>query len=172
MASSKVTSKLSKVVKQKLKDAVKELNTTKTTKYIADTYRDYIRNNAASFGTGKKYPPLKKSTIKHREYIARNNPTHTNYSSTKPNLTITGKFLDSIRTRVSVKAKSLLFKINVSGVHPAYKGNSGKKIGSRTPNKVILKRMKQLNRNPLEVGDKVLKEVFIFIRKEISKRLK
>ncbi len=172
MSKVKITSKLTKVVKQKLKDAVKELNTSKVSDQLADTYRDYIRNNAASLGTGKKYPALKQSTKRYRKYIAKNNKTHTNYSESSPNLTITGKFLDSIRTRISVKAKSLVFKINVFGSHPAYKGSKGKKIGKRVSNKIIRQRMITLNRDPLEVGDKVIRDVFNFIKKEINKRLK
>lgn len=172
MTKVKVTSKLTKVIKKKLKDAVKDLNTSKTADQLADTYRDFIRNNAASLGTGKRYPALKRSTKQYRKYIARNNKTHPNYNNSSPNLTITGKFLDSIRARISVKGKGLLFKINVFGSHPAYKGNTGKKIGKRVSNKIIRQRMIDLNRDPLEVGDKVTKDVFNFIKREISKRLK
>lgn len=95
--------------------------------------------------TGKNYRGLKESTISHRQYIARNNPTHPAYSPSKSNLTLTGNLVNAIQSRFD-KAKGIL-SIFVSGNHPGYKGARGQQIqGSSKPYDEIVSALEEQKR--------------------------
>lgn len=173
MAKIKITSNIRKVLKDKFKKIAVDLSIDDSLAGdISDTFRDFIRNTSSSPATGKKYPALKKATKKARAYIDKYNRTHSNYSKGEPNLTITGEFLDSIKTFFAVRTKGLLIKVNVKGGHKGYKKKKGR--GKRVSNKIIRKRMIDLKRDPLEGSKAIRKDLVKLIQpalKEAARKL-
>ena len=165
----KVTTDFSDL-KRRLKTATKELSKEHVAEHISDTIVDDIRNNSVNPGTGKKYKRLAKSTIQNRKYLAKHNSTHTNYSPKEPNLTITGKLLDSIKTTVKVDKEGVTYSIDVSGKHPKYKGASGL-IGKYLSNEKIRSHLAKNGRDPLGLSKKMRKLIVKFLKEEINKRL-
>ncbi len=92
---------------------------------VADTITNEIKSGKNP-KTGKNYKALKASTIKHRKYLSRGNPTDKKYSPRRSNLTITGELLNGLMSRINV-AKSII-TVLYKGSHPGYKTLSGKKI--------------------------------------------
>lgn len=54
-------------------------------------------------------PELEKSSIKHRQYLERFNPTDKDYSATKSNLTLTGELLKSFKTKLAISSFTFSF---------------------------------------------------------------
>lgn len=167
---SKVTTDFSDL-KRKLKKVSASLQKERVTDQITDTIVDDIRNNATNPKTGRKFKALAKSTVSNRKYLAKYNSTHPNFSPSSPNLTITGKLLDSIKAKISVTSEGLTYKIDVSGRHPKYKGKSGS-IGTSQTNRQIRAHLDKKGRDPLGFSPKMKKEIFKFLKDEITKRLK
>lgn len=143
---------------------------------IINTIRDDIRNNSTNPKTGKPFKGLKFKSIQQRQRIAKKNPTHTNYAPARPNLTITGRFLDGMRGKLTGSLKkgftvSLFFK----GVHKKYKPLTKRKWINKPAKKAkvmnvdIHDRMISLGRDPLGLSKKMFKEVNKFIEKELLK---
>ena len=166
---SKVTVDLSDF-KRKIKKTTRELKKEGIAKHITNTIVDDVRNNATNPKTGKKFKALKRSTIENRKYLAKHNSTHSNYSAKSPNLTITGSLLDSIKTKIDVTQEGLTYLIDVSGRHPKYQGAAGA-IGKSLTNKQIRTHLSKNNRDPLGLSKKLRKEIFKFLKEEITKRL-
>lgn len=74
------------------------------------------------FSYSGSLPPLKPATIAHRKYLAKYNKTHAVFEPNTSNLTITGKFLDSLT--YMVKGPGLI-EVFFDGFHPGYRGKSG-----------------------------------------------
>ena len=104
-------SKLDRQFKAKLKEALRDMSKKKTLNVISKEIAKYTRTKAASYGTGKPYKPLKRSTIEHRKYLAKYNKTNKHFKASKPNLTITGQLLDSILTRATISRDLSLIHI-------------------------------------------------------------
>lgn len=100
--------------------------------------------------TGKNYRQLKESTIRNRRYLARNNPTHPQYSPARSNLTLTGQLIDGIKARFN-KASGVL-TIFISGKHPGYRGNSGKIKGSSKSRAEIAQALEDQGRPVLNIS--------------------
>ena len=171
MPRSKVTVDFSSL-RGKITNIKKELSKEKTGAAIANAFVDNIRNNSISPKTGKKYKGLKSSTVRNRKYLAKNNKTHPNYSANKPNLTITGRLLDSIKAKVNVTLKSISYEIDVTGSHARYKSNEGAPIGKKAPkNSEIREGLSKIGRDPLGISKKLEKEIFSFLKAEVTKRI-
>ena len=157
-------------LKGKLTKINKKLRDEGVGKDIVNTIVDNIRNNSINPSTGKRYRKLESSSINSRRYLARNNKTHPNYSPNEPNLTITGRLLESIKAKITVSTTSIEYAIDVTGRHARYKSNSGTLIGKKTPtNKEIREGLSKIGRDPLGLSKKIEKEIVAFIRKEITK---
>lgn len=163
--------KLNRQFKAKLKEALRDMSKKKTLNVISKEIAKYTKTKAASYGTGKPYKPLKRSTIKHRKYLAKYNKTDRHFKASKPNLTITGQLLDSILTRATISRDTIVFKINVKGTHKAYKGAT-KKIGKAIANKTLRRYLAKQGRDPIQDGKKIRSEVAKLFRQAISKALK
>ena len=157
-------------MKQRIDRAKRKMSDEKVAEHIVDSIVDNIRNNSISPKTGKKYRKLAALTIKHRKYLAKHNRTHSNYSLNKPNLTITGKLLDSIKAKVKMTAKGVDYSINVSGTHPRYRGVSGS-IGKSLTNEEIREQLASIKRDPLGISKKMRKEILVFIKQNLIKAL-
>ena len=171
MPKSKGTVDLSELI-GKLGKIRAELSKAKTGEHIVNAIVDNIRNNSMNPKTGKSYRKLKSSSISNRKYLAKNNKTHPNYSANKPNLTITGRLLDSIKAKINVTTKGIEYEIDVTGKHARYKSAEGKLIGKKTPsNSDIRDGLSKIGRDPLGLSKKIQKEIVAFIRGEITKRI-
>lgn len=123
-----------------------------------DYIRD-IRDKAENPKTGRRYRALKQSTIEQRKRIARNNPTSNRFSPKKPNLTITGQFLDSFRGNVARRGKfSRTLVIEPTGIHKGYRNLNGTRRPS-VANSVIAERMESLGRNVLSISKRRANEI-------------
>ena len=167
-----IVDNFSPAFKKKLKNAIREMSKKKTLNLISKRIAEYTRAQAANYGTGKKYAPLKRSTVKYRKYIAKKTRTHKSYKAEKANLTITGQLLDSINTRATGSGSAIKFIINVKGMHKKYTGSKGKKIGKNVPNKTIRKGLAKINRDPIQDGKKIRIDLLKLFRKAVSKALK
>ena len=166
----KVTYKLNNL-QAKIKNAVKQLKDEKFADTIKDTIVDAVRDQSINPKNGRKFKSLSKSTIQHRKYLAKHNKTHPKYSASKPNLTITGRLLDSIKARITAKSKGLLFRIDVSGNHKRYKGKKGL-IGTEQTNKQIRGHLAKQGRDPLGLTDKSKGKIIRLLTIAIRERLK
>ena len=70
-------------------------------------------------------PRLRPSTVKHRRYVSRYNPTHPAYVESKSNLTITGELLDAIRVKFITSKFSFIFGA-LKRKHKKYKTKKGR----------------------------------------------
>ena len=119
----------------------------------------------------KKYRRLTKSTINNRKYLARHNATHPSYSLKKPNLTITGRLLNSIKAKATATTKGVSYSIDVKGKHAKYSGANGS-IGESLTNKEIRNHLASIKRDPLGISKKMNKEILKFIEQTLIKSLK
>ena len=166
----KVTYKLSNL-QQKIKNAVKQLKDEKFADTIKDTIVDAVRKESINPKTGRKFSRLSRSTVNHKKYLAKYNRTHPDFSPSRPNLTITGRLLDSIRARITAKSKGLTFRIDVSGNHKRYKGKNGL-IGEEKTNKAIRGYLADQGRDPLGLTDKSKNKIIRLLTIAIRERLK
>lgn len=167
MSKTKVTFKLDNL-KQKIKGVVDELKKEKFADHIKNEIVDKVRKDAFRFKTGKKFRKLAPATIERRKELARYNKTHPEYSASKPNLTFTGRLLNSVRGRIAAKSSGITLTIDVSGTHAPYK-YKGKELGSPKPNKEIRSHLAAIGRDPLELSKKAknnLSRIIIAIIKE------
>lgn len=121
-------------------------------KIVGQEYIESIRKQALNPVTGKTYKQLKQSSIESRRRIASSNPTHAEYRSSKPNLTITGSFLDSFVSMISGTRK-LILEIKPTGNHPGYKNKNGTR-GKSVPNIKIAEGMEAIGRPVLSISKK------------------
>ena len=170
MPKSKTTVNLSSL-KGKLGKIRSELSKEKVGEHIVNAIVDNIRNNSINPSTGKSYRRLKASSVSNRKYLARNNKTHPNYSANKPNLTITGRLLDSIKAKIKVTTKGISYELNVTGRHARYKSDAGTPIGKAVSNQTIRDGLSKIGRDPLGLSQKIQKEIVAFIRGEITRRI-
>ena len=70
-------------------------------------------------------PSLAESTIKHRKYLSKYNATHQAFELPRANVTITGKFLDSLKYVFRNTRDGGGLDIFFEGDHPRYRGKSG-----------------------------------------------
>lgn len=170
MSKPKVTFKLDNI-KQKIRTAVKQLKDEKFADTIKDVIVDAVRKESINPKTNRKFGSLSKSTIKYRKYLAKYNKTHPEFSPSKPNLTITGRLLDSVRARISAKASGVLFRINVSGNHKRYKGKNGL-IGSQQSNAAIRGYLADQGRDPLGLSEKSRGKIIRLLTLALRERIK
>ena len=67
---------------------------------------DYIKGetrsgNQLQDGKKTKFPSLKRSTRNQREYLSQFNRTHSTFSATRSNLTLTGQLVDAVKFEVN-----------------------------------------------------------------------
>tara|TARA_Y100001938_G_scaffold65425_1_gene90936 strand:+ start:377 stop:874 length:498 start_codon:yes stop_codon:yes gene_type:complete len=165
-----VTYKLSNL-QQKIRSAVKQLKDDKFADDIKDVIVQAVRQESFNPKTGRKFKSLSKSTIQYRKYLAKHNKTHPNFSPTKPNLTITGRLLDSVKARITAKSKGILFRLDVSGNHKRYKGAKGL-IGTEQTNKAIRGYLAEQGRDPLGLNEKSKGKIIRLISLALRERLR
>lgn len=117
----------------------------------------------------EKFQPLKKSTIKKREELAKYNQNGTLFSPKKSNLTLTGKTLNSISFIVSNEKP--LVSIVSDGDHPGYVQKNGKRTKS-VPFKDILRWQREKGRNVFGVSARMYKTVVSMIKSHLRRELK
>ncbi len=165
-----MTYKLSNL-QQKIRSAVKQLKDDKFADDIKDVIVQAVRQESFNPKTGRKFKSLSKSTIQYRKYLAKHNKTHPNFSPTKPNLTITGRLLDSVKARITAKSKGILFRLDVSGNHKRYKGAKGL-IGTEQTNKAIRGYLAEQGRDPLGLNEKSKGKIIRLISLALRERLR
>jgi len=170
LSKTKVTYKLSNL-QQKIRSAVKQLKDDKFADDIKDVIVQAVRQESFNPKTGRKFKSLSKSTIQYRKYLAKHNKTHPNFSPTKPNLTITGRLLDSVKARITAKSKGILFRLDVSGNHKRYKGAKGL-IGTEQTNKAIRGYLAEQGRDPLGLNEKSRGKIIRLISLALRERLR
>lgn len=150
---------LSEAIKRKIKKNVpKKADWEGISTYV-------IRNVKANYRKNKT-PPLE--SIKHREYLEKyGNATGISYGTSRPNLTISGELLESIKPEF--KKNSLI--ISPTGNHKKYQGKT-KKVGNRTSNFEIAKHMKKIGRNFLKMTPTMKKIVLNMLKMSLRKHLK
>ncbi len=169
-ADAKVSFKVNNI-KQKIKKIVSDLKTEKFAVTVRDEIVNKIRKDAFRFKTGKKFKRLKRSTVENRKKLARHNKTHEDYSPSKPNLTFTGRLLNSVKANIQGKASGIVLKIDVKGTHAPYKYN-GNELGSPKSNKQIRNFLSEIGRDPLELSKKARNNLSRIIKAIILERLK
>lgn len=169
MSKTKVTMKLNDLEKRVRKVAT-SLKQDKFGQRIRDEIVSKVRTDAFRFKTGKRFRKLHPLTIESRRRLAKYNKTHPDYSPTKPNLTFTGRLLDSVKARIQAKGSSIVLSINVSGMHAPYKGALGE-IGKSRSNKKIRTELASIGRDPLELSKKANRRLTRIITAIIKERL-
>jgi len=119
-----------------------------------------IRDNVFSGNQpfeNKKLKGLKPKTVDHRKYLAKNNPTDSEYRASKANLTLTGQLVRSFRIKVKVLKNITRITADFGGKRKGYRSNKGKVI------------KKQLGSNK-EVAQKLIDAGYLRMR--LTKRVK
>ena len=124
---------------------------------IEATYKKGIRDGVNP-KTGRAYRRLESDTIKRRRRLATVNQTHPAYSPNKSNVTFSGKLVDSIRFRLSLRPL-LQIIIDVTGNHPRYRGITGGKIGKLTSNAQIAEGQAENGRPILSPSKKLIDNI-------------
>ena len=126
----------------------------KILKAISDSrFKDELRNDfIEEIRENGVEPKLQESTVKNRRYLAKNNKTHPKYREDKSNLTLTGAFLESMKSFFVLSKGQFVFEFPKKR-HPKYKKNNGKAIKSRSPS------MSDIYQYQLELG-RYLDQVF------------
>ena len=158
-------------IQQKVKKIINDLKEEKFADSVKDLIVGAIREDSLNPKTGRKFKGLSKATIQNRKYLAKHNSTHPSYVANKPNLTITGRLLDSIKARITAKSKGLVYRMNVSGNHKRYKGKSGL-IGKEQTNKAIRGYLAEQGRDPLGLTDKSKGKIVRLLTIAIRERLR
>ena len=167
---SKVTFKLNNL-KQRVKGIARELRSEKFGKHITDQLVNKIRKDSFNFKTGKSFKKLKPSTIQNRKRLAKYNRKNKAYKAEKPNLTFTGRLLNSVKGKFQAKASSIILRIDVSGTHAPYK-YKGKEQGKPKPNKEIRNHLAKIGRDPLQLSKKAKNNLSRIIQAIIRERLR
>tara|TARA_R100000388_G_C7217866_1_gene147202 strand:+ start:430 stop:969 length:540 start_codon:yes stop_codon:yes gene_type:complete len=167
----------------RIKKAVRGMRSDKFTQKLTDMTMKPVQDDAFRYKTGKKFRRLSKGTIRNRKQIAKYNTTHPKYELTKPNLTITGRFLRSFKFKIGSRGNSILFKLDARGTHAPYRRADKKQAGTKknffgqetkpkpVPNKVIRKRMAEIGRDPIEFSKKYTKLIMDIVKEELQSRL-
>ncbi len=82
----------------------------------------YQARTEKPFSEDASFPDLKTASISNRKYLAKYNQTHDTYEAERANVTITGKFLDSLTYVVTGPGKLVM---QYAGMHPGYKTKTG-----------------------------------------------
>lgn len=171
-------------LKAKIKSAVADMRKDKFTKKLTKMTIEPVQKNAFRYKTGKRFRKLHPLTIERRKEIAKYNKTHPAYSPSKPNLTITGRFLRSFKFRIGTRGTSVLFKLDARGMHTPYRGADKKPMGTKktllgrekkpkpVSNKHIRNEMAKIGRDPIEFSKKYSKLIMDIVKNELSNRLK
>lgn len=113
----------------RIKAAAKEMEYNKEMrKEIGAFVVDRIQRTARSgksIADGQSFNPLKPSTVKFRESLAKYNQTHPLFKPKRSNLTITGQLIDSVKYTI----KGSIIDVRPSGTHKPYNTKPGKKRG-------------------------------------------
>ena len=117
----------------------------------------------------EKFQPLKKTTIKRREELAKYNQNGTLFSPKKSNLTLTGKTLNSISFIVSNEKP--LISIVPYGDHPGYIQKNGKRSRG-APFQDILRWQREKGRNVFGVSARIYRSVVSMIKSHLRRELK
>ena len=157
-------------VQKRIKATREKLKEGKVGQEIVVWITSKIRTESENLKTGRKFQDLADVTPRGRRYLAKYNKTHKNYSENEPNLTITGKFLDSIKAKVTASKKSIKWVIDVSGTHPGYK--TGGERTKRIKNKELRRHLASIGRDPLDLSEKILKAISIQIERKTREVLK
>ena len=155
----------------RIKNIVKDFKSEKFSKHITNQLVSKIRKDSFRFKTGKPFRKLEESTIENRKKLAKHNRKNRAYKANKPNLTFTGRLLNSVKGRFKAKKSSITLLIDVSGTHAPYKYN-GKELGKPKPNKEIRKHLAKIGRDPLELSKKAKNNLSRIIQAIIRERLK
>ena len=86
-------------------------------------------------------------------------------------MTITGRLLNSIKARITAKARGIVYRLNVTGNHKRYKGKEGL-IGKEQTNKAIRGYLATQGRDPLGLSDKSKEKIVRLLTIAIKERLK
>jgi hypothetical protein len=123
---------------------------------------------------GTPMPELKDSAIEFRERVRRNgNNMHREYQKTKPNLTISGRFLNSFRSISTRTKRFLTFRIDARDTHAWYifKGDSKRNV---RPNKRIRDGQATLKRDPFQnthlARKKISLKLITFLRTKLFRQ--
>ena len=163
---------LSRVVKdieKKLKGAkIDKAAQSHMSKIIIEDVKQTIREgkNPNKHGNSK-IKRIKQSTIKRRKELAKKNKTHSDYSASKSNLTLTGELIDSLTCKFKRLKSGIGFILSAKGVHKRYVGTKGKRVGKRVKNIEIIKAQAAMGRRVLGIRRKtrdrlvkILKELY------------
>lgn len=121
--------------------------------------------------TGKAYKALQPSTIKRRKQLAKYNKTSPEYSPRRSNLTFTGEFLKSFRSKIIKKAGGFVVSIFTKGKHRGYINKSGKR-SKRVENEKILEGQQGMGRNPLAISQKTERKILRLTKRILRKYLR
>ncbi len=92
------------------------------------------------FNADGSFPDLQPSTVRNRKYLARFNPTHDTYAPARANVTLTGRFLESLAYIVKGPGK---VAIEYVGTHVGYKYGNGN-VSKSVENKDLVKWLAKL----------------------------
>ncbi len=113
-------------IEAKFKADIKDiLNAPAVNKEIGEFVVERVKFQARTespFNQDGSFPQLKPATIKNREYLAKHNPTQATFEAGRANVTLTGKFLDSLMYLVKGPGQVVIF---FEGMHPGYKTKTG-----------------------------------------------
>lgn len=169
MRKPRVKSKLTETEK-KIRKVAREIKKEGFAETVRNEIVKKVRKDAFRFKTGKRFRKLHPMTIERRKELAKYNDTHPDYNPSKPNLTFTGRLLDSIKARIQSKGSSIILRINVSGSHAPYKGK-GIEFGKPQSNKAIRKKLAEIGRDPLELSKKANRRLTRILIAMIKERL-
>lgn len=170
MSKTKVKFKLTNLQK-KLRKIASDLKKEEFAETVTSEIVKKIRNDSFRFKTGKPFKKLAPVTIESRKRLKKYNKTHPSYKASKPNLTFTGRLLDSIKGKIRRKDSSIILRIDVSGMHAPYKTALGE-IGKPISNKKIRKNLAKIGRDPLELSKKATRNLTRILTAIIRERLK
>lgn len=150
------------IVNQKLADDIG--------KTVITNIQGNVRQAKIPDGTGR-YKRLAKSTIKYKEYLERGgNATGVSYQRTKPNLTISGQLLESLRSYYSPVYR--LIRITPTGIRARYRSLKGKPIGKLLTNKKLVEYQNELGRPIMRYSPRIKKIIVIKIKQHLRRALK
>lgn len=170
---------------QRIKKAVQGMRSDGFAQKLTELTMAPVQKDAFRYKTGKQFRRLSKGAIRNRKYIAKYNNVHPEYELTKPNLTITGRFLKSFKFKIGSTKNSILYKLDARGTHAPYRRADKKQVGTKktffgfgkerkprpVPNKVIRAGMAKIGRDPIEFSKKYTKLIMNILKDELRSRL-
>lgn len=167
---SKVTFKLNNL-KQRIKGITKEFKSEKFGNHITNQLVGKIRKDSLIL---KQVDHLEGQQNQQQKIEkGQQNTTEKNkaYKANKPNLTFTGRLLNSVKGKFQAKASSIILRIDVSGTHAPYK-YKGKEQGKPKLNKEIRNHLAKIGRDPLQLSKKAKNNLSRIIQAIIRERLR